>query len=198
MTALAAVQVVSGVEEAAALMSPVRLRLLDELSEPDSAAGLARRLGLARQKVNYHLRELARLGLVEEIEQRRKGNCIERVVRAVARTYVIGPGALGEIAADPDRVEDRVSSAYLVALAARTIGELAVLRERADKTGKKLATLSLDTQVRFKSPEDQSAFAQDLTEALSRLTAKYHDEQAEDGRQFRMVVGVYPEITKPE
>jgi hypothetical protein len=36
-------------------LEPVRSQLLAELSAPASAASLAARLGIARQKVNYHL-----------------------------------------------------------------------------------------------------------------------------------------------
>ena len=62
---------------------------------------LADRVGLARQKVNYHLRELERHGLVELVEERRKGNMTERVLRATAASYVISPAALAAVAPDP-------------------------------------------------------------------------------------------------
>ena len=48
-------------------------RLLAELAQPASASNtLAARLGLARQKVNYHLRALELHGLVELVAERRK------------------------------------------------------------------------------------------------------------------------------
>ena len=89
----AALQIVQSPEKAAILLQSGRLSLLEGLSEPDSSAGLARRLGIPRQKVNYHLRELEREGFVELFEERRKGNCIERVVRATAREFLIAPPA---------------------------------------------------------------------------------------------------------
>jgi DNA-binding transcriptional ArsR family regulator len=49
---------------------------------------LAARVGLARQKVNYHLKALERHGLVELVEERRKGNVNERMLRATAASYV--------------------------------------------------------------------------------------------------------------
>ncbi len=79
-------------------LDPVRARLLAELVEPSSAATLAARVGLARQKVNYHLRELERHGLVELVEERRKGNMTERVMRATAASFVISPVALAAVA----------------------------------------------------------------------------------------------------
>ena len=53
-------------DPAAAMMTldPKRARLLAEMGEPVSAATLAARVGLPRQKVNYHLRALEKHGLV--------------------------------------------------------------------------------------------------------------------------------------
>ena len=83
-------------------LDPIRARLLAELAEPGSASTLADQTGLSRQKANYHLRALERHGLVELVEERRKGNCIERVLRATAASYVISPTALSAVA--PSRV----------------------------------------------------------------------------------------------
>ena len=183
---------------AAALLDPLRLRLLERLREPDSATGLARQLRLPRQKVNYHLRALEKAGLVKLVEERRKGNCVERVMRATAVSYLIDPAALGKLALDPSQVRDRFSSAYLVALAARALRELAALRAGAEKASKKLATLSLETQVRFASAEARNAFAGELANAIADLTAKYHDEKAPGGRRFRFLLGAYPTPAKEE
>src|SRR5579864_4481696 len=116
---LAALQIVQSPEKAGVLLQPGRLRLLEQLTEPDSAAGLARRLGVPRQKVNYHLRELEREGFLELVEERRKGNCMERVLRATAQSYLIGPQATGALGETPARISDRLSLSYLIAAAAR-------------------------------------------------------------------------------
>jgi hypothetical protein len=126
------------------------------------------------------------------VEERKKRNCTERVVRAVALSYLISPATLGELAADPERVGDRTSSAYLVAAAAQVLRDVAAQRGRADKAGKKLATLTLQTEVRFATPEAQHAFAEELARSVARLAAKYHDETAKEGRRFRVMAGVYP------
>jgi DNA-binding transcriptional ArsR family regulator len=181
---------------AAAMLHPLRRRILESLQEPDSATGLSRRLGIPRQKLNYHLRELEKDTLVELVEERRKGNCVERVLRATARSYVISPETLGKLAADPEQIRDRFSSAYLVALAARSIHELGELRARAGKAGKKLPTLSLQAEVRFASAADRKAFTDELTQEVARLAAKYHDEKTEAGRTFKFMVGGYPALKK--
>jgi DNA-binding transcriptional ArsR family regulator len=180
---------------AAVLLDPLRLRMLGELREgADSASGLARRLKLPRQKLNYHLRELEKEGFVELVEERRKGNCIERVVRAAARAYVIDPGIMGALGIDPAEFQDRFSAAYLVAVAAKTIRDVATLRQKAAKAGKRLATFTLQTEVRFASAADRAACVEELTAQMARLAAKYHNEHAEGGRKFQFVLGAYPTL----
>lgn len=191
MTAVA-VHVIEEGQRAASALHPLRLRILGELGDAASAAELAPRLGVPRQLVNYHLRQLERDGLVEVVGERRKRNCTERLVRAVARSYVISPSAFGPLAAHPDHVEDRASSAYLVAAAARLISEVADQRSAAQRAGKRLATLTVESDVRFASPTAQRQFLEDLTLAVSRVVAKYHDEKAPGGRRFRLLVGAYP------
>src|SRR3954449_13089076 len=154
---------------AAVSLDPVRARLLAELAEPASATTLAERVGLARQKVNYHLRELERHGLVELVEERRRGNMTERVMRATAASYVISPTALAAVQPDPARSPDRLSARWLLALAARLVKETGQLITGAAKAGKPVATFALDGNVRFASAADRAAFAQELTQAVAAL-----------------------------
>jgi DNA-binding transcriptional ArsR family regulator len=191
-----AINFVGEATSAAAMLNPLRMQILERLREPDSASGLSRLMNLPRQKINYHLRELEKHGLIEQVEERKKGNCVERIVRATARHYLISPEALGNLATDPSQIQDRFSSTYLVAVAARVIRDLAVLRTRADKAGKKLATFTLETNIRFASAADQHAFTEELTNAVAKLTAKYHDEKTAGGRQFKFIIGSYPAMTK--
>ena len=191
-------ETLSGVAQVAAMLEPLRLRMLEHLQSPNSATGLARMLKMPRQRVNYHLRELERHKLVEFVEERRKGNCTERIVRATATSYVINPAALGSLASDPAMIEDRFSSTYQVAVAAKAIRDLAVLEKRAQAARKKLATFTLQVNVRFAGPEEQQGFARDLTNAVAELTAKYHNDAAPGGRRFGFYVGGYPTITKSD
>lgn len=174
------------------MLHPLRQRMLAELAEPDSSAGLARRLGLPRQRVNYHVRQLEQQGLVEPAGERRRGNFTERLVRATARSYLIDPAALGRLSAEPGDVADKASAAYLVAAAARVVREVADLRDKAAASGRPVPTLTLQTEIRFASPARQLAFARELTEAVARLTTKYHSAGAPNGRAFRVLAGSWP------
>lgn len=192
-------RLVADPEAAAALSHRARRSILAALGpDGDSAAGVARQLGLPRQQVNYHLRELERVGLAEQIGERKKGNCLERVVRARASTFAIDPALLGDLAPDPARQPDRFSAYTLIALASRTIRELAELLGRSERAGKPLSTLSIDTSVRFRDQRAQAEFAERLARTVAELAAEFHDETAESGRTFRVTAGVYQAITKPE
>jgi DNA-binding transcriptional ArsR family regulator len=177
-------------------LDPMRARLLAELVEPDSASNVAARLGLTRQKANYHLRTLERHGLVELVEERRKGNCTERVLQATAASYVISPKALGAEAPDPSREPDQRSARWLLAVAGRLVSEVGELISRSGAAGKPLATLGIDSEVRFASARDRAAFTAELAGAVNGLVAKYHDDAAPRGRPHRFVVALHPIITK--
>ena len=157
-------------------LEPIRSRLLAELAEPASAATLATRVGLARQKVNYHVRALEAHQLVREAGKRQWGGLTERLLVASAASYVISPKALGPVAVDPDRGADRLSASYLIALAARIVGEVGDLLRRSQAADKRLATLSLDTEIRFRSAADRAAFSNELIQAVTALVARYHDQ----------------------
>ena len=186
------IQVIDDPAAATVALEPTRSRLLSELATPASAAALAARVGLARQKVNYHLRALEARGLVQLAGERRWGGLTERLLVATAASYVVSPGALGPVAVDPDREVDRLSASYLIALGARVIREVGDLVRRAKEAGKRLATLAIDTEVRFRSATDRAAFANKLTEAVATLVSKYHDPSVPGGRAHRLVVVAHP------
>jgi DNA-binding transcriptional ArsR family regulator len=179
-------------------LDPIRTRLLSELAEPGSASALAARLGLARQKVNYHLRALERVGLIELHEERRRGNMTERVMSATASSYVISPAALAAVAPDPARSPDQLSAMWLIALAARLVREVGELMRGAKHARRPLATFGIDSEVRFASAADRAAFAAELSQSIEGLVAKYHDESAAGGRRHRLLIALHPTLTKTE
>jgi DNA-binding transcriptional ArsR family regulator len=179
-------------------LEPIRSRLLAELAEPASAATLAARVGMARQKVNYHLRALEAHQLVQEAGKRQWGGLTERLLVASASSYIVSPRALGPVALDPDRDADRLSASYLIALAARIVDEVSDLLRRSRAADKRLATLSLDTEITFRDAADRAAFSDELMHAVTSLVARYHDESAPGGRAHRLVLVAHPLPHEPQ
>ena len=186
------VEVIVDPAAATVALDPIRSRLLAELNEPASAATLAARLGIPRQKINYHLRALEAHGLVRVANTRTWGGLTERLLVATATSYVVSPGALGPAATDPARTTDRLSASYLIALAARAVREVGDLLRRSRETDRRLATLSIDAEVTFRSPTERAAFADELAQTVAGLVARYHDPSAPNGRPHRLVIVAHP------
>ncbi len=186
------VEVIEDPAAATVALEPVRSRLLSELTQPASAATLAARLGIARQKVNYHLRALEAHRLVRVAETRQWGGLTERLLVASAASYLVSPDAMGPVATDPARGADRLSASYLIALAARIVREVSGLARRAQAVDKRLATLSIDTEIRFRSAADRAAFTKQLTESVTSLVGRYHDASTPGGRAHRLVIVAHP------
>lgn len=169
-------------------LDPIRASILEALAEPGSAAAVAAAVGSTRQKVNYHLKALESHGLIELAEERVWGGITERLMRRTARYLVVAPNVLPSAVSDPNEVADRLSAAYLIAVNARTVVEVGeIASSKAQQT--RLPTLTVDTEIGFKSAEDRAAFAADLQSALTELVARYHHD---DGRPHRLTVSSYP------
>ncbi len=182
----------------------MRLRLLRLAQEPASATEMARRLALPRQRVNYHVRELARAGFLRPAGRRRKRNWIEQRYVATARSYVLAPEILGPLAPDWRTIQDTASADYLLALAEQVRSDLSRVETEARSQGRRVSTLSLKSQFRFGSPEERTAFANALRQAVVEVIARHSspDRAASGrpgrGRPYRLVLACYPAPESPE
>jgi len=169
-------------------LDPIRTRLLAELAEPASAGALATRLGLPRQKINYHLKALETVGLVHEVQRRLWGGLTERRLRASATAYLIAPAAMGPVAAD------QKTDGSLLSIAARLIRDVAALVSLSRSSGKRLATTSFEIDVAFRSPADRDAFQAELQDAITAVAAKYHASSSPASRAYRVVTVAHPVV----
>jgi DNA-binding transcriptional ArsR family regulator len=169
-------------------LSPLRRGLLERLREPASATQLAAALGLPRQRVNYHLRELERAGLVELVEERQRRGCVERIL--AARAFVVDPAVIGAAAEE----QDRFAAAHLVNTAAGVVRDVARMQQAADGRGERLLTFTIETEVGFAQPADLERFTEALAEAVARTAADFDAP----GRRYRVVVGAHPTPAKEE
>ncbi len=183
---------------ASALLHPLRSRLLSMAQEPASATELARRLGLPRQRVNYHVRQLERAGLLRAAGRRRRRNLIEQRYVATARSYVLAPGLLGPLAPDWRSIADTASADYLLAVAEQVRSDVSRASEEAAEEGKRLSTLSLKAQFRFETPEQRARFAEEVRKALVEVIARNTSPNVREsgrpgrGRPYRLVMTCYP------
>lgn len=183
-------------DEAAVIMHPLRLRILSEMREPASPTEIAGRIGAPRQNVNYHVRELARAGFLSRAGRRRKRNMIEQRWVATARGYVLSPHILGAMGVTPEEVGEQWSAQRVLALAARTQSEL--IRALDDADGKRIATLSINSEIHFRTAAERKSFAEALEKAIVKVVAEHTSPtrtpvgRRAAGRPYRLVVSCYP------
>lgn len=170
-------------------LSPLKRQLLAALREPGSAASLSKRLDLPRQKLGYHLRALEAAGLVRLVEERQRRGFTERVLVAVAEAFVIDPALLGggEVAA-----EDRYAADHLVAAAGAIVREVTRMRSAAETEGKRLLTLTIESDVGFEKPRDFETFSQELAEAIAGVAARY--APAVGKRGYHLMMCAHPAV----
>ena len=65
---------------------------------------------------------------------------------------------------------------------------------RAEAAGKKLPTLTLQTEVRFASARSQNEFLEELLAAFSELVTRHHRPDAPGGRTFRISLLGHPAL----
>jgi DNA-binding transcriptional ArsR family regulator len=190
-----AVQTIADPEALQALAHPLRIRILDALRRPDSAAGVARRLGEARQKVNYHLKELDRAGLVSRAGERRTGNFVETLYQAAARTLVVSPRAAW---GDPRRLTaltEQTSLEHLVTLGERLQRDAAVLLDRAAFDGDEIPSAAVEVEIRLAGADDRAAFLEEYLAAVGPLLRRYGQQP---GPPYRIALAVYPDPSGKE
>jgi DNA-binding transcriptional ArsR family regulator len=189
------VHVVRDAEALQALAHPIRVRALEALREPASAAEVARRIRQPRQKVNYHLKQLEQAGLVMRSGERRVGNFVETLYRSAASSFVVSPEVTW---ADPRRAQAlraQLSLGELVRLGERLQADAVALLDRAAYEGATIASASVGTEVRFGTEADRAAFLSEYLSAVGRLIDRF---AASEGEPYRLVVAAYPDLGTQE
>jgi DNA-binding transcriptional ArsR family regulator len=183
---------------AADILHPLRLEILRLAREPVSASELSPRLGLSRQRINYHVRLLFRSGFLRKAGRRRRRNMIEQRYVVSAPAFLLSPELLGSVGADWRRVEDAASAGYLLALNCQMGSDLVRVWRESGRTGKPVPILSLKSQFRFENPEQRERFTRALREAVVRVVTDHTspnlnpDGSPAPGRAYRLVLGCYP------
>lgn len=189
---------IEAVDQAAALLKPLRLAVLKRLDAPRSCPELAEALGEPTQKLYYHVKVLEKVGLVAKIGERRVGGIMEGVYQAAARSYWLSPALVGQIGG-PRRARDGLSREFLLSLAEQLQGEVALLAR--DESRLQAPTLGLSAQIELRDGGERAAFMAELQSTLQALATKYgatgDASGSTDRATFRLLVACYPAIPAP-
>jgi DNA-binding transcriptional ArsR family regulator len=179
-----------------ALAHPLRIRILDELSMfgPLTASGLGERLGESSGATSYHLRQLEKVGLVEEDTE--KGNARDRWWRR-------RPGPISI----PDPAEFPVGSAERLAsrLASDEFmrGREAAFREfmAADEgvVSEEWAQLGVADTINIRlTPEQMKALLNDVDVVLWKYLDAYKATPSPGSRPVQIQLNAFPLVRGEE
>jgi DNA-binding transcriptional ArsR family regulator len=167
----------------------LRVRALELLRAPASAASVARALGESRQKMTYHLQQLEQAGLIRKVKERRTGGFVEDLYQATAKSLVVSPEVTWGGAARSQALRRQLPLMSLVQLGASLQSDATVLLDRAAFDGAEIPSVSLDGEIAFASEQDRAAFIKEYLAAVQPLLEKHGGRS---GDRFRFIAAVYP------
>lgn len=130
------VHLIEEMQQLRAISDPLRVDIVRSLvEEPRTAAGVAAAVGRSASKLYYHISELERVGLIELVETRQRGNLIEKWYRAVAASFILDRGILNRAPEGGEAFYWKAADA----LDAANRGLESAVREREYETSETLA-----------------------------------------------------------
>jgi len=179
------------VDQAMALLKPIRLEILRRLDQPRTCDDLAEIFQESSQKIYYHVKALQEAGLVDKVSDKRVRGTVEGYYQARARSYWVAPSLVGKIGS-LQQTRDQASLRILLQLAEDVIEDTARLGSKSE-VGQPVASLSLSAQIHLADAAQRAAFLQELQTTFQNLALKYGvAEDADASMNFRLVLMCYP------
>lgn len=176
-------------DQLVAITHTTRLRILDELRTPGTAAGVARRIGEARQLVNHHVQALAKVGLLRRAGERRNGNFVEQLYEATAGTFILSPRITWGEGERARTLAEQLSLRRLVEFGERLQRDAITLLDRAAFEGDQIPSATVEATVRFADQAARSAFLDEYLQLTAELIEKH---AANEGDAYIVGLAVHP------
>ncbi|WP_284638019.1 winged helix-turn-helix domain-containing protein [Paenibacillus silviterrae] len=182
-------RMVESPEQAIALLHPLRADIVSRLAEPASAAEIARALGEAPQRMNYHLKALEKVGLIRKVGTRQVRNLVEVLYQAIAKTFILAE-SLSLPPETLERLKEHGSLLQLVTTAEQMKKDAVMLMEEAE-TAAETPSATLQFQVHLKDGEERQAFIEEYAAMVEQLVNKYHARK-QGAAAYRVLLAAYP------
>ena len=186
---------IEAVEQAATLLHPLRMDLLQHMEQPRTCPDLAEMFDSTPQKIYYHVKALEKAGLIEKVEERRVRGVVEGYYQARARSYWLAPHLVGQIGGGR-AAQDQTSLRFLLNLAEEIHDDIGRLGQQSE-AGSNVPSLGLSAHIYLPDGDRRAAFLADVQVVFQRLASKYGippDEMDAEliGKAFRLILAVYP------
>lgn len=190
---------IEDVEQAAALLKPIRLEVLRQMDEPRTCPELADFFGETAQKMYYHVKALQKAGLVEKVDEKRVRGALEGYYQAKARSYWLSPSLVGKVGG-LKMTQDQMSLRVLLNLTEEVQQDVGRLGHHAE-AGHDVSSLSLSAHIHLPDGNRRAEFLQEVQTIFQELARKYGLPQDDvgivDEQGFRLVLVCYPKIDQP-
>jgi hypothetical protein len=190
---------IEDVEQATALLKPIRIELLKRMGEPRTCPELGGELSESAQKIYYHIKALEQVGLVEKTGEARVRGVVEGYYQAKARSYWLSPALVGHVGGERT-AQDQTALRFLLTLAEEMHGEVGHLGEKS-ALGTEVPALGLSAQIYLPDAARRAEFLQDVQAIFQQLATKYGMPpdinpnglpQETDEAGFRLILACYP------
>jgi DNA-binding transcriptional ArsR family regulator len=176
-------------EQALALLNPLRVEILRIMNEPASASEVGRQLRETPQKINYHLKSLEKVGLIQRSGSRQVKNLIEVLYQSISKNFII-PESFGWSEETVSRMKDQGALTHLITISERMRSDALQLMETSEQNVE-IPSAAMETEVYLPDEADRQAFIHDYAEAMKLLAEKYRTDSHNNA--FRVLMAVYPE-----
>ena len=187
---------IEDVEQAAALLKPIRIDILKQMERPRTCPELAADFGESAQKIYYHVKALQNAGLVDKVEEKRVRGVVEGHYQARARSYWLAPALVGQIGS-AEMTRDQVSLRVLLDLAEEVHEDIGRLGHQSE-AGKDTPSLSMSAHIHLPDASRRAEFLNEIQDIFQHLATKYglpEDDLAITNEQgFRLVLMCYPQL----
>lgn len=187
---------VNSPEQATCLLNPMRTQILGLLSTPASASEIARNMKEIPQRVNYHLKALEKVGLVQMVGKRHVRNLVEVLYQSVAKSFILAD-SLGWDAETIKKIKDQSSLSHLVSLAETIKKDVLILMEKSDDK-QEIPSANLQFQVNLESKEKRNSFVKDYVTAVKELINQYQVAPSETKEVYKVLLTIYPDTQQEE
>jgi DNA-binding transcriptional ArsR family regulator len=176
-------------EQALALLNPLRVEILRIMNEPASASEVGRQLRETPQKINYHLKSLEKVGLIQRSGSRQVKNLIEVLYQSISKNFII-PESFGWSEETVSRMKDQGALTHLITISERMRSDALQLMETSEQNVE-IPSAAMETEVYLPDEADRQAFIHDYAEAIKLLAEKYRTDSRNNA--YRVLMAVYPE-----
>lgn len=176
---------ITDVDTLKSLSDPLRIRILELLSDPRPVKPVAAALGIPKTRLYYHLGVLEKHGLIRVVSERLVSGIVERTYQVTAKQIRIDKSMLAP--GDADRGD--VVGSLLQAVQSdveRSMAAGLVSMEESDAQSRGLYLSRMTTCIR---PEDAPRFYKQLAELFEAFTAATDDAS---GKAYSLTALFHP------